>query len=109
MSKKSLIRFTISSPSLKPLSANAHTVAPTAHGHGHHVEQHYDRIQHYPRIGQREIVGYGRNGEPSYYDEPDAPCPAVRWSVDTEEIKKLREKAKGDWSKLTIAEKKARK
>ncbi|XP_017488668.1 PREDICTED: cytochrome c oxidase subunit 4 isoform 1, mitochondrial-like [Rhagoletis zephyria] len=34
------------------------------------------------------------------------PYPAIRFREETEEIKKLREKEKGDWSKLTLDEKK---
>jgi hypothetical protein len=60
----------------------------------------------YPKIGKREIVGFGANGEPSYFDHYDLPAPAVRWAEDTPEVAKLREKAKGDWGNLTIDEKK---
>lgn len=60
----------------------------------------------YPRVGRREIVTFGRNGEPQYFDAPDCPNPGIRWTADTAEIAALRLKAKGDWSKLTIAEKK---
>jgi hypothetical protein len=102
--RKSILRL-VNASNVKSLTANAHsaTAPTTAAGH-HHV---FDRTNVYPRIGQREIVGYGRNGEPSYFDAPDCPCPAVRWREDTPEIKKLREKAKGDWSKMTVEEKKA--
>lgn len=106
LSKKSLIRFTVTSPSLLKV-AEAHSAAPTTTDH-HHVAHEFKRIDAYPRIGKREIVGYGRNGDPSYFDAPDVPCPALRWKEDTDEIKKLREKAKQDWSKLSIDEKKTR-
>lgn len=95
--KKSLTRFSI--------VAQAHSAAPAAPGH-HAVEQQFKQAEIYPRIGNREIVGFGRNGEPSYFDAPDCPCPAVRWKEDTPEIAALREKAKNDWASLTIAEKK---
>ncbi|RNA21408.1 cytochrome c oxidase subunit 4 isoform mitochondrial-like [Brachionus plicatilis] len=95
--KKSLTRFSI--------VAQAHTAAPAAPGH-HAVEPQFKQAEVYPRIGNREIVGFGRNGEPSYFDSPDCPCPAVRWKEDTPEIKALREKAKGDWTNLTVEEKK---
>lgn len=97
--KKSLLRFTVTA------KANAHSAAPATSGHSEVAEQ-FNRIDVYPRIGSREIVGFGRNGEPTYFDSPDCPCPAVRWSEDSAEIKQLREKAKGDWSNLTLAEKK---
>lgn len=95
--KRSLIRFSI--------TAKAHTAAPATSGH--HAVSAFNQAEVYPRIGNREIVGFGRNGEPSYFDSPDCPCPAVRWREDTPEIKALREKAKGDWANLTVAEKKA--
>ena len=59
------------------------------------------------KIGKREVVGYGGNGEESYYDCPMAPFPAIRFKEDTGEIVKLREKEKGDWKKMTVEEKKA--
>jgi cytochrome c oxidase subunit 4 len=97
---RSLIRFT----ALNNQVANAHAAAapPAAAGH-HHVE--FDRKNVYPRIGNREIVGFGRNGEPSYHDAADTPFPAIRWREDTAELKKLREKARGDWGNLTLDEK----
>jgi len=97
LGKRSLVRFSVA-----PSSRAAH------HGaHDHHAPAVYNRVDFYPRIGAREVVGYGRNGEPMYIDSPDMPCPSVRWREDTDEVKKLREKAKGDWSTLSIAEKKA--
>ena len=97
---RSLIRFT----TINNQVANAHAAAapPAAAGH-HHVE--FDRKNVYPRIGNREIVGFGRNGEPSYHDAADVPLPAIRWREDTAELKKLREKARGDWGNLTLDEK----
>ncbi|XP_047520434.1 cytochrome c oxidase subunit 4 isoform 1, mitochondrial-like [Pieris napi] len=59
------------------------------------------------KIGNREWVGYGFNGQPNYVDRPDYPLPAVRFGVETPDIKVLREKEKGDWRKLTVEEKKA--
>ncbi|XP_061723811.1 cytochrome c oxidase subunit 4 isoform 1, mitochondrial-like [Cydia pomonella] len=59
------------------------------------------------KIGSREWVGYGFNGQPNYVDRPDFPLPAVRFRPDTPDIKVLREKEKGDWKKLTLEEKKA--
>ncbi|CAH1640521.1 unnamed protein product [Spodoptera littoralis] len=58
------------------------------------------------KIGNREWVGYGFNGQPNYVDRPDFPLPAVRFRADTPDIKVLREKEKGDWRKLTLEEKK---
>lgn len=31
------------------------------------------------KIGNREVVGYGLNGMPSYIDRPDVPAPAIRF------------------------------
>ena len=102
-SRQHLLRLTIS----KIQNANAHVAATTA-GHHHHPEK-FDISKAYPRIGKREIVGFGPSGEPNYFDLNACPLPAIRWKEDTEEIRKLREKAKGDWANLTIAEKKERK
>jgi cytochrome c oxidase subunit 4 len=61
----------------------------------------------YPKLGNREIVGYGWNGDPTYIDRNEFPCPAVRFRENTPEILALREKEKGDWNRLTIEDKKA--
>lgn len=34
------------------------------------------------------------------------PCPSVRWQEDTAEVLALKEKEKGDWTKLTLEDKK---
>jgi len=57
-------------------------------------------------IGEREIVGYGGNGEVTYVDSVMSPFPAIRFKEDKGEIAVLREKEKGDWKKLTLEEKK---
>merc|ERR1712080_595072 len=54
-----------------------------------------------------EVVGFGLNGELGYYDMTMSPFPPIRFQEDKGEIVALREKEKGDWKKLTIAEKKA--
>jgi len=58
------------------------------------------------RIGKREVVGYGVNGEYSYLDRMDYPFPAIRFRAEDSNYAKLREKEKGDWKKLTIEDKK---
>lgn len=58
------------------------------------------------KIGKREVVGYGVNGEYSYIDTMDTPMPAIRFREENEEIRQLREKEKQNWSQLTIDEKK---
>lgn len=37
-------------------------------------------------IGNREVVGYGYNGEPNYVDRVDYPIPAIRWKEPTPDI-----------------------
>lgn len=44
---------------------------------------HYDSRS---LIGNREIVGYGFNGEPSYVDRSDFPLPAIRWKEPSPDI-----------------------
>lgn len=61
----------------------------------------------YPKLGNRDIVGYGWNGDPTYIDRPEFPCPPVRFRENSQEVLALREKEKGDWHKLTVDEKKA--
>ncbi|CAF1475550.1 unnamed protein product [Adineta steineri] len=65
-----------------------------------------DRMRMHPRIGNREIVGYGLKGKPEYFDLVMFPCPSIRWEADTPAIAGLRKKEKGDWKQLSTAEKK---
>jgi cytochrome c oxidase subunit 4 len=65
------------------------------------------RDEYYPKMGDRDIVGYGWNGYPSYIDRTEFPCPAVRFRENTAEVLVLREKEKGDWTKLSLVDKKA--
>ena len=58
------------------------------------------------KIGNREVVGYGYNGQPNYADRLDFPLPAIRFKPTTPDIQVLREKEKGDWKKLSLEEKK---
>ena len=62
-----------------------------------------DRMRMHPRIGNREIVGYGLKGKPEYFDTVMFPCPSIRWEADTPEIAELRKKEKGDWKQLSVA------
>ena len=64
-----------------------------------------DRIRMHPRIGNREIVGYGLKGKPEYFDLVMFPCPSIRWEADTPAIAGLRQKEKGDWKQLSVEEK----
>ncbi|KAB0805106.1 hypothetical protein PPYR_02076 [Photinus pyralis] len=58
------------------------------------------------RIGNREVVGYGMNGEPVYFDRPDFPFPSIRYTAPSSDFLALREKERGDWRLLTLCEKK---
>nr|ALS04677.1 cytochrome c oxidase polypeptide IV [Pseudodiaptomus poplesia] len=82
-------------PQLQVLSSRA--------GHSHGPPLPLTKVD----IGKREVVGYGSNGEITYIDSVMSPFPAIRFKEDAGEISKLREKEKGDWKKLTLAEKKA--
>merc|ERR1719400_1704429 len=46
------------------------------------------------------------NGEEIYIDNVHYPFPSIRFKEDTPQIVKLKEKEKGDWKKMTLAEKK---
>ncbi len=37
-------------------------------------------------IGNRDIVGYGMNGQPNYIDRVDFPLPAIRYKEATPDI-----------------------
>ena len=72
-----------------------------------HMLKHLAAFHGRSRIGNRDVVGFGINGEYSYIDRIDYPMPAIRFRENTAESKALREKEKGDWKKLTLDEKKA--
>ncbi|XP_050508083.1 cytochrome c oxidase subunit 4 isoform 1, mitochondrial-like [Diabrotica virgifera virgifera] len=57
-------------------------------------------------IGDREVVGFGYNGQPNYADREHYPMPAIRWKETTAEILQLRKKEEGDWHNLTTEERK---
>jgi cytochrome c oxidase subunit 4 len=65
------------------------------------------RDKYYPKLGNRDIVGYGWNGYPTYIDRQEFPCPPVRFRENTPEVMALRAKEKGDWNKLTLEDKRA--
>ncbi|VDM16342.1 unnamed protein product [Hydatigera taeniaeformis] len=62
--------------------------------------------KYYPYIGNREIVGFGRNGNPQYLDDPHFPYPSIRFRENDDIFEALRKKEQDDWKKLTIDEKK---
>jgi cytochrome c oxidase subunit 4 len=76
---------------------------------GHGPPAHGGEVSMEPikvKIGKREVVGFGANGEENYIDHVHYPFPAIRFKEDSGEILKLREKEKGDWKKMTVEEKK---
>jgi len=38
------------------------------------------------KVNNRDVVGYGYNGEPTYLDRVDFPYPAIRWKENTANI-----------------------
>lgn len=102
------------------LNASSHAATTTSSGSV--VQQHpivldnnkappplsADRVRAHPKIGNREIVGYGLKGKPEYFDLVMFPCPSIRWEADTPAIASLRQKEKGDWKQLSVEEKKKR-
>ncbi|XP_014680812.1 PREDICTED: cytochrome c oxidase subunit 4 isoform 1, mitochondrial-like isoform X2 [Priapulus caudatus] len=59
------------------------------------------------KVGNRDIVGFGLNGEPTYVDRGDFPCPAVRFMENTADVYSMREKEKTSWIGLSMDDKKA--
>ncbi len=102
---KNLVRLSLTRSLQTSAAVNGGHAAP-AINQASIAKYGYDRTHVYPRIGDREIVGFGLNGHPSYFDQPAHPMPAVRWAEDTADLAALRQKAKGDWSALSVEEKK---
>jgi len=65
------------------------------------------RDHYYPKLGDRDIVGHGYNGQREYMDDIDCPFPAIRFRSNSDETAALRVKEKGDWKNLSVDEKKA--
>jgi len=61
----------------------------------------------YPKLGNRDIVGYGFNGSAVYVDKEEYPAPAVRFGENSDEVMALRVKERGDWKSLSLEDKKA--
>lgn len=38
------------------------------------------------RVGNRDVVGFGYNGEPVYLDKTEFPMPAIRWKENTPDV-----------------------
>jgi hypothetical protein len=43
-------------------------------------------IHHLSKIGNRDIVGYGWNGQTCYADRVDYPMPAIRFKENTSDV-----------------------
>lgn len=63
-------------------------------------------IHNRSRIGGRDVVGFGINGEYNYVDHIAFPMPAVRFKENTPDVLAVRDKEKGDWKKLSVEDKK---
>jgi len=61
----------------------------------------------HPKIGAREIVGYGIRGDGTYEDHLAFPGCAIRFQEPSSANAEIREKEKGDWKVMSIDEKKA--
>ncbi|XP_067946239.1 cytochrome c oxidase subunit 4 isoform 1, mitochondrial-like [Watersipora subatra] len=89
----------------KTSTRSAMTLSPTAPLPMEPAEQAH-RDQYHARIGNRDVVGHGRNGLHHYLDNIMYPYPAIRWEQNTAQSKTLMDKAQGDWKNLTMEEKK---
>ncbi|XP_046635377.1 cytochrome c oxidase subunit 4 isoform 1, mitochondrial-like [Daphnia pulicaria] len=98
-----LVRYAAQQTKARITPAISQVRAAHDHAHEHHAVG--DPVK--AVIGNREIVGFGMNGQPNYIDRVDFPLPAIRYKEVTPDIQVLKEKEKGDWNKLTIEEKKA--
>lgn len=90
----------------------SHSAAVSAHGHGvathvaHDSHGHGHGPAYREAIGNRDIVGYGWDGEPSYGDSIVWPYPAVRFREPSTEFQSAIQKEKGDWKNLSVEDKK---
>jgi len=94
---------------LRQFSSSQKFLGGGAHDPGDlHIPDHGGEKCIYPHkatnIGNREIVGFGINGQTIYHDDVHVPFPSIRFKERTN--LKLLDKEKGDWKKLTVEEKK---
>ena len=61
-------------------SSSLMLVRSSSHGVNVHLQE---KLQ---RLGNRDVVGFGWNGEPIYYDRPDFPFPAIRFKENTPDV-----------------------
>ncbi len=79
-----LMRCAIQQTKAKVALAPAAIQVRSAH-HDHHAV--VDPIRE--KIGTREIVGFGMNGQPNYIDRVDFPMPAIRYKEVDRDIQVL--------------------
>jgi len=86
---------------------SSHAVsAHDSHGHGHDDPfENYEPAYRY-KIGKREIVGYGYDGNPDYADSCIWPYPAIRFKEGDARYNELHAKEMKDWKSLSKDEKK---
>jgi len=91
-------------PAGRPFSVSA----SKAGGHISINETAEGREYTHPKIGDREIVGWGCHGHHCYVDRTDFPYPAIRWKGPSAPgVAELRKKELGDWKELSLEDKKA--
>lgn len=54
--------------------------AASSHGVNAHLQQKLEKL------GNRDVVGFGINGEWVYQDRPDFPMPAIRFKENTSDV-----------------------
>lgn len=69
---------------------------------GHHLEYWWGP----QKAAGREMVGFGATGDEVYQDRLDYWYPAIRFRVEDDIIRPIRQKEKSDWKSLTLEEKK---
>jgi hypothetical protein len=79
MANMNLVRCAIQQTKVKVAAPLAVTQVRGAHHHA--VTDHVK-----DRIGNREVVGFGINGQPTYIDRVDFPMPAIRYKEVTPDL-----------------------
>lgn len=65
----------------QPAASSSMMIVRAAHGG---VNAHL--AEKMEKLGNRDVVGFGWNGEPTYYDRPDFPMPAIRFKENTPDV-----------------------
>lgn len=77
-----LVRYAAQQTKARITPAISQVRAAHDHAHEHHAVG--DPVK--AVIGNREIVGFGMNGQPNYIDRVDFPLPAIRYKEVTPDI-----------------------